>query len=314
MSLFELGRSTGNISLRDTLKGVPARSLAAELSARTLAELICIGGWPEYRLSPPNQAQRANWNHVQDICRADLQRVDGIRRDPDRVLRLLRSLARNVATCASLATIVRDAAGPGGSLGDETARGYLAALERLMVVEDQPPWSPRLRSRSRLRRSHKRHFVDPSLAVAALRAGPQHLLRDFEWFGFLFESLVLRDLRVYAQAMDADVFHYRDNTGLEVDAIVDAGRIGGPRSRSSWGRAGSTMLRAACSSSWTGSTRNAAGEPAALGVIVGTGYGYTRRDGVAVILSVRSVPDASAAVLTPCLLTAEATRVRLRNR
>ncbi|WP_423927066.1 ATP-binding protein [Candidatus Palauibacter sp.] len=283
MSLFELGRSTGKISLCDTLKGVPARSPAAELSAHTLAELVCIGGWPEYRMSPPSQAQRANWNHVQDVCRADLQRVDGIRRDPDRVLRFLHSLARNVATCASMATIARDVAGPGGSLNDETARGYLTALERLMVVENQPPWSPRLRSRSRLRRSPKRHFVDPSLAVAALRAGPEDLLSDFEWFGFLFESMVVRDLRVYAQAIDADVFHYRDNTGLEIDAIVDAG----PRR---WGafeiKLGTGRIDEAARNLLKFADRvetERCGEPAALGVIVGSGYGYTRNDGVAVI-------------------------------
>ena len=283
MSLFELGRSTGNISLRDTLNGVPARSLLAELSATALAELICIGGWPEYRRSPSDQARRANWNHVQDVCRADLQRVDGIRRDPDRVLRLLRSLARNTATCASWATIVRDTAGPGGSLSDETARGYLTALERLMIVEDQLPWSPRLRSRSRLRRAPKRHFVDPSLAVAALRAGPEHLLRDFEWFGFLFESMVVRDLRVYAQAMDADVYHYRDNTGLEVDAIVDAGpdRWAAFEIKLGTGRiddAARSLLKFA-----DRVDTDRCGEPAALGVIAGNGYGYKRPDGVSVI-------------------------------
>ncbi len=152
-----------------------------------------------------------------------------------------------------------------------------------MVVEDQPPWSPRLRSRSRLRRGPKRHFVDPSLAVAALRATPGHLLRDFEWFGFLFESLVVRDLRVYAQAMDADVFHYRDETNLEVDAIVDAGpdRWAAFEIKLGTGRiddAARSLLKFA-----DRIDTERCGEPAALGVIVGAGYGYTRRDGVAVI-------------------------------
>lgn len=122
-----------------------------------------------------------------------------------------------------MAALARDAGGPDQQLNKYTASSYMTALERLMIVESQPPWAPDLRSRSRLRTSAKRHFVDPSLAVAALSASRDHVLNDFEWFGFLFESMVIRDLRVYAQAIGATVYHYRDNTGLEVDAVVDAG-------------------------------------------------------------------------------------------
>ena len=126
---------------------------------------------------------RACRDYLDDTCRVDLGRVDGVRRDPGRVRRFLRSLGRHAATCASLTMI---------------ARGNFAAVDRVMVVEDQPPWAPRLRSRSRLRAAPKRHFADPSLAAAALAAGPERLLSDFGRFGFLFESLVVRDLRVYA--------------------------------------------------------------------------------------------------------------------
>ena len=230
MSLFELGCSTGKVSLKSVLEGAsvlegpPVYNPSIDLSVHELADLICIGGWPGHLGSSAEEAMRVNRSYVDDICRADLQRVDGVRRDPGRVHRFLQSLARNVATYASLATIARDVAGPDQtSMTGHTARSYLTSLERLMVVEDQPPWAPHLRSRSRLQVSPKRHFVDPSMAAAALGAGPEHLLRDFPWFGFLFESMVIRDLRVYAQAMGARLYHYRDDTGLEVDAIVDAG-------------------------------------------------------------------------------------------
>ncbi len=284
MSLFELGRSTGAVSLGAVLDGAPVRHPAAELSVADLADLVCVGGWPGLLGSTVNDAMRVNRNYVDDVCRADLARVDGVRRDPGRVHRFMQSLARNIATCASLATVARDVAGSDrSSITSHTARSYLTGLERLMVVEDQPPWAPHLRSRSRLQVSPRRHFVDPSIAVAAVGAGPQHLLRDFPWFGFLFESLVVRDLRVYAQASDARVHHYRDNTGLEVDAIVDAGpgrwaafeiKLGATRIDA----AARTLLNFAdrVDTAWYG-------EPAALGVIVNHGFGYVRPDGVSVV-------------------------------
>ena len=284
MSLFELGRSTGRVSLKSLLAGEPASHPAADLSVAELAELICIGGWPGHLHSSAGEAMRVNRGYVDDICRADLPRVDGVRRDPSRVHRFVQSLARNVATCASLATVARDVSGPErGSMTGHTARSYLTGLERLMIVEDQPPWAPHLRSRSRLQVSPKRHFVDPSLAVAALGAEPGHLLRDFPWFGLLFESMAIRDLRVYSQAMGARVCHYRDDTGLEVDAIVDAGpgRWAAFEVKLGLGRideAARSLLKFA---DRVDTTR--CGEPAVLGVVVERGYGYVRPDGVSVI-------------------------------
>lgn len=284
MSLFELGASTGKVSLESVLKCAPVHHPSADLSVRDLARLVCVGGWPGHLGSSVEEALRVNRGYVNDIGRADLQRVDGVRRDPDRVHRFLQSLARNVATCASLATIARDVAGPDqASMTGHTARSYLAGLERLMVVEDQPPWAPHLRSRSRLQASPKRHFVDPSVAAAALGAGPEHLLRDFSWFGLLFESMVIRDLRVYAQGMDARVFHYRDHTGLEVDAVIDAGP-------GRWAafeiKLGLSRIDDAARSLLKFADRvdtSRCGEPAALGVIVDSGFGYVRPDGVSVI-------------------------------
>ena len=283
MSLFEFGRATGRVSLSVVLAGGPVRSPEAKFTAREIAELVCMGGWPGHLRASTAEALRANGDYLAEIRRVDIRRVDGVRRDPERVDRLLQSLARNAATCASLATIAADVKGSDPPLTDRTVRSYLAALEGVMIVENQPPWAPRLRSRSRLRSSPKRHFVDPSLAVAALRADPEYLIRDITWFGFLFESMVVRDLRVYAQAMDARVYHYRDNTGLEVDAIVDAG-LG--RWAAFEVKLGTSRIDAAAKALLKFADRvdtDRCGQPAALGVIVHSGYGYTRPDGVSVI-------------------------------
>ena len=284
MSLYELGHSTGQVSLKGVLHGTPVESSRTDLPVRDLAELVCVGGWPGHLHSSPDEAIRVNRSYVADICRVDLQRVDGVRRDPIRVHRFLQSLARNVATLAPLATIARDVSGPDpGTMTSHTARAYLTGLERLMVVENQPPWASHLRSRSRLRVSPKRHFVDPSIAAAALDAEPEHLLRDFSWFGLLFESMAIRDLRVYAQASDARVCHYRDNTGLEVDAIIDAGP-------GRWAalevKLGLSRIDEAARSLLKFADRvdtSRCGEPSVLGVIVERGYGYVRSDGVSVI-------------------------------
>jgi predicted AAA+ superfamily ATPase len=222
-------------------------------------------------------------DYLDEIARVDIGRVDSTQRDPSRVSRLLSSLGRNVATAVAATTLARDAGGADGPLKDDTVRGYLGALERLMVVEDQLAWTPHLRSRHRLRTAPKRHFVDPSLAVAALRATPDRLLSDLNLLGFLFESLVVRDLRVYAQAVDAQVLHYRDSGGLEVDAIVETGdgrwmafevKLGHGQiddAVASLNRFAARVDTARC------------GSPAVLGVIVATGYGYLREDGVAVV-------------------------------
>ena len=173
--------------------------------------------------------------------------------------------------------------GVDGPLKDDTVREYLGALERLMMVEDQPAWAPHLRSRHRLRTAPKRHFVDPSLAVAALRGTPERLLDDLELLGPLFESLVVRDLRVYAQAADAHVSHYRDDSGLEVDTIVEAGD---GRWMAFEVKLGQGQIDQAAASLTRFAERvdtASSGSPALLGVIVATGYGYRREDGVAVI-------------------------------
>jgi predicted AAA+ superfamily ATPase len=220
---------------------------------------------------------------LEQISRTDISTVDGVRRDPARVSRVLRSLARHTATQATLKTLAGDGdASETAGASYETVSSYLDALERLMVVENLPAWNTHLRSSHQLRTSPTRHFVDPSLAVAALRATPDTLLADLNFFGLLFESLVVRDLRVYAQALDGSLYHYRDQTGLEVDAIVDTGER--------WGafeiKLGTHRVDEAAAHLTTFAGRvdtTHRGPAAVLAVVVGTGYGYVRPDGVQVI-------------------------------
>lgn len=283
MTLFETGDSSGEISVARLLAGDPARSGDTALKVEDLARLIAIGGWPGFRGLPTDQALRAVRDYLEEIRRIDISRVEGKRRDPEKVGALLRSLGRNVATYAAVTTLAADTAGADKALINDTVSDYLDALKRLMIVEDQPAWAPHLRSKYVLRRAAKRHFVDPSLAVAALRATPGRLLRDLKLLGFLFESLVIRDLRVYAQAVDARVLQYRDSHGLEVDAIVET-------AEGAWAafeiKLGPGQVDQAAANLQTFARQidiARSGKPAALGVIVGGGYGYRRKDGILVI-------------------------------
>jgi len=283
MSLFEAGRSDGRVSLAELLDGAVSAGPDPGLKVADIAQEVALGGWPGLRGRAVSDGLLAVRDYLSEIARVDIGRLDGARRDPSRVSRLLPSLARNVATHAAATTLAKDTGGAEGALKDDTVREYLAALERLMIVEDQPAWAPHLRSRHRLRMAPKRHFVDPSLAVAALGATPERLLRDLRLFGFLFESLVVRDLRVYAQAADAQVSQYHDSSGLEVDAIVQArdGRWLAFEVKLGQGQieeAAATLLRFA-----ERVDTATCGDPVLLGVIVASGYGYRRSDGVAVI-------------------------------
>jgi uncharacterized protein len=282
MSLFELARSSGEISLSALLAGDASRSADPGLTIADLAELVVRGGWPGIRELSVSDAARALRDYLDRIRRTDIEAVDGVRRDPERVQAVLRSLARHIGTQAALTTIAADAAAVGATVTDDTVSGYLDALTRLMIIENQPAWNTHLRSSHALRTTPTRHFTDPSLAVAALRATPSTLLKDLNAFGLLFESMVVRDLRVYAQPLEGELFHYRDQSGLEVDAIVDAGEH--------WGafevKLGPGQIDQAAENlkQFAGRVDTARrGDPAVLGVIVGSGYGYVRPDGVHVI-------------------------------
>ncbi len=283
MSLYESGHSEGAVSVSNLLQGAPPRAPDPGLTIEMLVERIAVGGWPAFFDQPVARALTAVRAYVDEVRRTDIQRVEGIAHDPERVLMLMRSIARNVATMVSITTLAEDVRGPDETLARNTVISYYDALTRLMVVEDQPAWAPHLRSRSRIRTTPRRHFVDPSLAVATLRATPERLLGDLNYLGFLFESLVVRDLRIYVQASDGQVLHYKDNTDLEVDAIIETadGR---------WAafeiKLGTGAVDAAAASLLKFADRidtTKCGPPQMLGVIVGTGFAYMRPDGVAVV-------------------------------
>ncbi len=220
MSLFESGESNGSVSLSDLFQGKPLEGAFSSLTIESISHAICRGGWPAaVKMNAPDGLKLAQ-DYVDAIVNQDISRVDGVERNPQRVQLLLRSLARNVSTMASNATLLRDVDANEGSFSAPTLDSYLNALRRIFVIEDQPAWSPALRSKTAIRTSPKRHFTDPSIAAAALRVSPATLLEDFETFGLFFESLCTRDMRIYAQANDGEVLHYRDKNGLEADMIV----------------------------------------------------------------------------------------------
>lgn len=283
MSLFESGHSTGKVSLAALLAGEPPRCPDPGLTVAALAERVAVGGWPALLSRGVEGSLQAVRDYLGEVGRVDIGRLGRRRRDPEKVGRFLRALARNTSTYVTMKTLAADAGGDAGALKEATAHEYAAALERLMIVEDQPPWAPHLRSKSRVRGATKRHFIDPSLAVAALRATPERLLKEIEFLGFLFESLVIRDLRVYAQARDAAVLQYRDNTGLEVDAVVEAADGGWSAFEAKLGagqadEAAATLLKFAARVD-----QRKCGKPRALAVIVGSGFGHRRADGVSVV-------------------------------
>lgn len=283
MSLYETGHSTGEISLAALFDGSTARSPASDLTVYDLTERIAVGGWPAHHDRPLPDATQAGRDYLRQVREVDVSRIGARARDPIRVGRLMTSVARNVATEVKNSVLAADAGGPDGPLHPHTVADYLDALSRLMVIEDQPAWSPHMRSKAVLRKSPKRHFADPSLAVAALGAGPDRLLEDLELLGLLFESLVVRDLRVYAQSLDGEVFHYRDDYGVEVDAVVQLpdGRWGAFEVKLGEGLVdeGAASLRRFARQVDTARS----GEPAILAVICGRGYGYVRDDGIGVV-------------------------------
>lgn len=283
MCLAESGSSTATVSLARLLAGATQDAKDSGLTVPNLASLIVRGGWPGLIADDDVTASTALRDYLTQISHVDVSAVSGKRRDPAKVEALLRSMARNTATEVGIATLAADAAGAGESVDRDSAAAYMAALERLMVVEDQPAWAPALRSRVELRSSPRRHFVDPSLAAAMLRATPARLLDDLESMGLLFESLVIRDLRVLAQPLGGRVLHYRDNKGLEVDAVVmcEDGLWGGFEVKLGTGRideAAENLLAFARKVD-----TSICGEPAVLAVITGTGPAYRRKDGVHVV-------------------------------
>ncbi|MDW7657758.1 MAG: DUF4143 domain-containing protein [Bacillota bacterium] len=219
MSLFESGESTGQVSLENLFSQETPEG-SAQLSIEGLAFTVARGGWPASNGLSDKAALAQAGKYLTSIVENDVFELSDVQRNPRRIMLLMRSLARNLATMASVETLRKDVSGSESELAVSTVNAYLDILERLYVIENQPAWSTRLRSKAYLRKSPKRHFSDPSIAVAAMQTNPDGLLRDFNTFGYLFESMCIRDLRIYAQKLGGEVFHYCDETGLEADAII----------------------------------------------------------------------------------------------
>ncbi len=282
MSLFESGVSTGAVSLARLFDGDFAPSMAPDVSLSHLVDCIVKGGWPALLDVPVRGAQRWIVDYLTALVEVDMPQM-GVRRDPATLRRFLASLARGTGTELSTQAIATDVAGPDRTLDRDTAAGYLNILSRLMVTEDLPAWAPHMRSRTPLRKSVARFMVDPSLPVAALGVGPEQLLRDLNATGFLFEALVVRDLRVYSQPLRGRLARWRDNNNHEVDIIItlDDGR---------WGALEVKMNPAAADAAAASLLRfrdkidlDKVGEPAFLGVVTTRAAAVRRQDGVHVL-------------------------------
>lgn len=285
MSLTESGHSSKDVRL-SLLFAAPVDPIsgASGLSVPDLAEAAVRGGWPGLQALPLRQVMSRLRSYLDDTARIDLPRLDGEpRRDPEAVLRLMRALGRSVATEVSIAALARDSSAGDERMTDATAQGYLGALARVFAIEDQPSWGPHLRSRDRVRKAPRRHFIDPSLAAAAVGADAERLLVDLEYFGQLFESLVVRDLRVYAEPLGGVVRHYRDSAGREVDVIIElpdgswiAVEIKLAASREDQAAASLNRFVSNLDPSRTS-------PPVAMLIVTGGQYAYTRSDGIHVV-------------------------------
>jgi len=283
MSLYESAESNGTVSLSDLFEGKHDVESLSSLTVEQIAFVLCRGGWPASIARKEKAALRMSMDYVEAVINYDISEVDGVDKNPNRVRMLLRSLARNISTLATLQTIRGDMEATDTSISEKTITSYLNALRRIFVIEDLPAWSPSLRSKSAIRTSSKRHFVDPSIATAVMRISPEGILKDFETLGFLFESLCTRDMRIYAQVNDGDVFHYRDKSGLEADMIVCLrdGR---------WGaievKLGQKQIETAAKNLLALKEKidtDKMGNPAFLMVLTGGQFAYQREDGVLVV-------------------------------
>ena len=283
MSLYERGWSTGEVSLAALLKGVVPFSESVSLDLGELAEKITLGGWPGLIGAGAIEGLRFVIDYMALIAEVDLSKVTKKRRDPYKVMRLLQSIARNISTEATLTALAKDSGGSDGNLDDETVAEYLDALERLMTVENLPAWNTHIRSADMLRKSPKRHFADPSLAVGALGLSIDKLTADLNYFGLLFESVAIRDLRIYAEANDGKAYHYRDSSGLEIDAILEYadGTWGAFEIKLGIGAADAAAANLLKFADKINQEKTKT--PSSLTVITGNGFAHRRPDGVNVV-------------------------------
>lgn len=221
MSLWESGESNGSVSLAELFKTTLQAESARDLSLEDICFLVCRGGWPRALDKTERAALKQSYNYIDAIAKQDISEVDDTNRSEESTRRLLRSYARHQGSQASYGTIVADISNnENHTLSDATVASYIKALKKLFVIEDMEAWNPNLRSKAAIRTADTRYFTDPSMATAALGIGPADLMKDLNTLGLFFETLAVRDLRVYAEANDGQVFHYRDNNNLECDAVI----------------------------------------------------------------------------------------------
>lgn len=286
MSLYESEESNGRVSLKNLFEGKDFEVQENSLTIDDIAFLVCRGGWPASISMRREIALDQALDYIDSVANYDIQRVDGTKRDPQRVYRLLRSYARNIAGQISYSTFKTDMmSNDTDTLSEDTVADYIKALKRLFVIEDLEAWNPNLRSKAAIRTSDTRYFVDPSIATASLGIGPDDLINDLESFGLIFETMAVRDLRVYAEALDGKLYHYRDSTGLECDTVLHRRngtyglieiKLGGETRIEE----GATNLKNLANKIDTTRMPN----PSFMMVLIGIGkYAYRRQDGVYVV-------------------------------
>ena len=286
MSLWESEDSQGSISLMDMFEGKAKTGLCEEKSIEEIAYLVCRGGWPKATMQKKEIALDRAYDYYDAVVNVDISRVDGVARNAERTKKLMRSYARFQGTQTSISKIKEDVrVNDTMSVNEDTIGSYISALEKIFVIEDMPAWNPNLRSKTAIRTSYNRYFVDSSIAVAALGIGPKDLINDLETFGLLFETMCVRDLRVYADALNGSVYHYRDKNGLECDAVVylrngEYGLIEIKLGGDNFIEAGATSLKTLASKIDTDRMK----APAFMMVLTGIGnIAYQREDGVWVV-------------------------------
>ena len=284
MSLWESKESRGQVSLKALFDGTQEMGLFENpLTIKDLAYVMCRGGWPGALGLEKEDALEVAVNLVDELVNTDVNRVDKTEKNPDRVRAVLRSYARNISTMTAATTIMADVKANDISITDKTLTNYLTALRRLFIVEDAKAWQPSLRSKTGIRTSNKRHFVDTSIATAVLELNPTSILEDFNLFGFLFEDFCMRDVRVYTEPLRGTVYHYHDNSELESDLII---RLHDGRWAAVEVKTGSKEIEEAAENliklSKTVDT-STIGEPSFLMVLTAGQFAYRRADGVYIV-------------------------------
>lgn len=286
MSLFESGDSSGEVSLKELFSGNLDVDGENQNDIEKLAFLICRGGWPGAIDLNEKAALQQAFDYYDGVVKSDINRADGNNKNVERVKRIMRSFARNQGSQIANTVIANDIlANDSSSVNEDTVHTYIEALKKIFVIEDMTAWNPNLRSKSAIRTSDTRYYVDPSIAVASLGVGPEDLINDLNTYGLFFETLCVRDLRVFAESLDGSVYHYRDNTGLECDAVVHLRngkyalieiKLGGDTLINE----GAENLKKLAEKIDTTKMKN----PSFLMVLTGIGqYAYKREDGVLVV-------------------------------